>query len=155
MTGRAQMRMLPDGRRLHLQDGPIDLIVEAFGATREIEAAYCAACTRFVRVLDELCGELSFLRQPCSADAEWPRGYRCPTDDRCRDALCVRLFHHANGCCGGCGGRRHSRCHARRCGTLSRLRQRRRRYRAFTLRRRRSLSSAWSNVRIVLRCSER
>ncbi|MGC2473347.1 MAG: UPF0280 family protein [Candidatus Sulfotelmatobacter sp.] len=74
MTGRAQMRMLPDGRRLHLQDGPIDLIVEAFGATGAIEAAYCAARTRFVRVLDELCGELSFLRQPCSADAGWPRG---------------------------------------------------------------------------------
>jgi|SRR5579872_329425 len=74
MTGRAQMRMLPNGRRLHLQDGPIDLIVEAFGATREIDAAYRAACTRFVCLLDELCGELSYLRQPCSPDAEWPRG---------------------------------------------------------------------------------
>lgn len=74
MTRRAQMRMLPDGRRLHLQDGPIDLIVEAFGETRQIKAAYRAACTRFVSVLDDLCGELFFLRQPCSADAEWPRG---------------------------------------------------------------------------------
>ena len=27
----ATHRMLPDGRRLHLQHGPIDLIVEAFG----------------------------------------------------------------------------------------------------------------------------
>jgi len=26
---RAQARLLPDGRRLHLQDGPIDLVVEA------------------------------------------------------------------------------------------------------------------------------
>ena len=31
MKQRAQIRMLPDGRRLHLHDGPIDLIVEAFG----------------------------------------------------------------------------------------------------------------------------
>jgi hypothetical protein len=28
---RAQVSFLPDGRRLHLQDGPIDLIIEAFG----------------------------------------------------------------------------------------------------------------------------
>src|SRR5277367_1945268 len=56
--------MLPDGRRLHLHDGPIDLIVEAFGAPAEINAAYGAASGRFVTVLDELCGELSLLRQP-------------------------------------------------------------------------------------------
>ena len=31
---RAQVRMMPDGRRLHLQDGPIDLIVEAAGRRR-------------------------------------------------------------------------------------------------------------------------
>jgi ApbE superfamily uncharacterized protein (UPF0280 family) len=74
MTPRAQMRMLPDGRRLHLQDGPIDLIVEAFGAERELDAAYQAARARFVSVLDELCGELTFLRQECCRDAEWPRG---------------------------------------------------------------------------------
>jgi hypothetical protein len=47
-----------DGRRLHLQDGPIDLIVEAFGPQGEIENAYRAACARFERVLDELCAEL-------------------------------------------------------------------------------------------------
>jgi uncharacterized protein len=61
---RAQIRLLPDGCRLHLHDGPIDLIVEAFGATTEINAAYRAAAQRFVAVLDELCGELSLLRQP-------------------------------------------------------------------------------------------
>jgi len=60
----AQMRLLPDGRRLHLHDGPIDLIIEAFGAASEVNAAYRAAAARFVTVLDELCGELSFLRQP-------------------------------------------------------------------------------------------
>ena len=74
MKQRAQIGMLPDGRRVHLQDGPIELIVEAFGAAREIEVAYTAARARFVSVLDELCGELKFLRQECCRDAEWPRG---------------------------------------------------------------------------------
>lgn len=74
MRDRAQIRRLPDGRRLHLHDGPIDLIVEAFGEPRAIEAAYRAAWARFVTVLEELCGELSLLRQSCSTDAPWPRG---------------------------------------------------------------------------------
>jgi uncharacterized protein len=74
MKQRAQIRMLPDGRRLHLHDGPIDLIVEAFGAAREVEAAYRAAGARFVTVLDELCGELSYLRRACSPAAGWPKG---------------------------------------------------------------------------------
>jgi ApbE superfamily uncharacterized protein (UPF0280 family) len=64
MRERAQIRFLPDGRRLHLHDGPIDLIVESFGAAAEINAAYRAAEGRFVTVLDELCGELALLRQP-------------------------------------------------------------------------------------------
>jgi uncharacterized protein len=74
MNERAQIRLLPDNRRLHLHDGPIDLIVEAFGTPQGMEAAYGAASTRFVGVLDELCGELSILRQACSAEREWPRG---------------------------------------------------------------------------------
>ncbi|HZC22927.1 MAG TPA: UPF0280 family protein, partial [Candidatus Binatia bacterium] len=74
MKHRAQIRTLDDGRRLHLHDGPIDLIVEAFGDTREIAAAYRVACDRFPAVLDELCTELTFLRQPCCADTDWPQG---------------------------------------------------------------------------------
>jgi ApbE superfamily uncharacterized protein (UPF0280 family) len=74
MKQRAQIRLLPDGRRLHLHDGPIDLIVKAFGAQREVEHAYRAASARFVSILDELCGELAFLRQACSPETEWPRG---------------------------------------------------------------------------------
>jgi ApbE superfamily uncharacterized protein (UPF0280 family) len=73
MSPRAQIRILADGRRLHLHDGPIDLIVEAFGSSKEVEGAYRAACARFVTVLDELCGELQFLRQACSYEIEWPR----------------------------------------------------------------------------------
>jgi uncharacterized protein len=74
MNSRAQIRFLPDGRRLHLQDGPIDLIIEAFGPLAEIEKAYRAACARFETVLDELCSELSFLREPCSPERAWPSG---------------------------------------------------------------------------------
>jgi ApbE superfamily uncharacterized protein (UPF0280 family) len=55
-------RMLPDGRRLHLHDGPIDLIVEAFGAERNVRRAYLAATERFTQVLPELCQELPALR---------------------------------------------------------------------------------------------
>ena len=50
---RAQVRMLPDGVRLHLQDGPIDLIVEAAGTPAAVAAAYRAAAARFCLVLDE------------------------------------------------------------------------------------------------------
>jgi ApbE superfamily uncharacterized protein (UPF0280 family) len=73
MNQRALIRFLPDGRRLHLHDGPIDLIVAAFGAPQEVSTAYSAASARFVTVLDELCSELALLRQPCSEESPWPR----------------------------------------------------------------------------------
>jgi len=59
-----QIAMLPDGKRLHLQDGPIDLIIGAKGAAADIRAAYQAASRRFNGLLDELCAELAELRQP-------------------------------------------------------------------------------------------
>jgi ApbE superfamily uncharacterized protein (UPF0280 family) len=63
MTRAPQIRFLADGRRLHLQDGPIDLIVEARGSATEVRAAYDATASRFTGLLDELCDELSLLRQ--------------------------------------------------------------------------------------------
>jgi ApbE superfamily uncharacterized protein (UPF0280 family) len=51
-----------------MQDGPIDLIVEAFGESAEIQSAYRAASDRFPSVLDELCEELATLRQPWRHD---------------------------------------------------------------------------------------
>jgi uncharacterized protein len=66
-----QIALLPDGKRLHLQDGPIDLIVEAKGGERGVRAAYQAAAMRFTGLLDELCAELAELRQ-----AAYP--VRCP-----------------------------------------------------------------------------
>ncbi|HYM03957.1 MAG TPA: UPF0280 family protein [Stellaceae bacterium] len=63
MPGGAIRRMLPDGRRLHLQHGPIDLVIEAFGARDEIAAAYEQAWRRFQSVLTELVAELPLLRR--------------------------------------------------------------------------------------------
>src|SRR6266853_4227520 len=63
MTRTPQILYLADGRRLHLQDGPIDLIVEASGSEVDMRAAYDAAARRFTGLLDELCGELPLLRR--------------------------------------------------------------------------------------------
>jgi uncharacterized protein len=72
MRAPPQQRRLADGR-LHLHDGPIDLIVEAFGETSAVEDAYAAAWGRFTTILDELCTELPLLRaDPLSAQT--PRG---------------------------------------------------------------------------------
>jgi hypothetical protein len=57
-----------------MHDGPIDLIVEAFGPQNEVEAAHRAATQRFLNVLDELCGELEFLRRPACDDGCFPSG---------------------------------------------------------------------------------
>jgi len=62
-VSRAQANWLADGRRLHLNDGPIDLIIGADGRPDQTAAAFAAARHRFETVLDELCGELPLLRQ--------------------------------------------------------------------------------------------
>ncbi len=71
MTRLPQRSWLADGRRLHLQDGPIDLIVEAVGSAADKRAAYDAAVQRFNGLLDELCSELPLLRRAADPD-------RCP-----------------------------------------------------------------------------
>ena len=63
MTRLPQIGFLADGSRLHLQDGPIDLIVEAWGSEASIRAAYDAAVRRFTGLLDTLCNELVELRK--------------------------------------------------------------------------------------------
>ena len=54
---------LADGR-LHLQHGPIDLIIEAFGVPAEVERAYAQAVARFADILPVLVRELAVLRLP-------------------------------------------------------------------------------------------
>jgi ApbE superfamily uncharacterized protein (UPF0280 family) len=63
MKRQPQIGWLADGRRLHLQDGPIDLIVQAHGSAANLRAAYQAAVRRFTGLLDELCDELPALRR--------------------------------------------------------------------------------------------
>jgi len=70
----ALIRMLPDGRRVHLHDGPIDLVIEANGEPWAVSAAYEAAERRFVSILDELCNELPLLRSRARENSERPRG---------------------------------------------------------------------------------
>jgi uncharacterized protein len=60
-----QAMMLPDGRRLHLNHGPIDLIIEVNAAARAL--AYARAQARFETVLSELVAELPALRRQTDA----------------------------------------------------------------------------------------
>ena len=60
----AHAQLLPDGRRLHLQHGPIDLVIEAFGAPAAVADAYRRAVARFPTILPELVAELEILRRP-------------------------------------------------------------------------------------------
>ena len=63
--------ILPCGTRLHLQHGPIDLIISADG---QRERAFEAADARFRTVLTELVAELDALKQPITPTAERPNG---------------------------------------------------------------------------------
>ncbi len=66
--------LLPDGKRLHLQHGPIDLIVEAFGDPAEVHAAYVQAAACFADVLPALARELPLLRTALGAVRPLPAG---------------------------------------------------------------------------------
>ncbi len=67
---RMQERLLEDGKRLHLQDGPIDLIIGADGEPEHVARAFDVARIRFSTVLDEICTELDLLRQPARFQPE-------------------------------------------------------------------------------------
>jgi hypothetical protein len=85
------IRFLADGRRLHLQDGPIDLIVEASGSPAAIDAAYAAAARRFTGLLDELCSELPLLRQAAEPT-------RCPLQGKVARRMHDAVASFAAGC---------------------------------------------------------
>ena len=59
----ASAARLADGR-LHLQHGPIDLIIEAWGERAEVASAYQQAIARFDDILEVLVRELAQLRTP-------------------------------------------------------------------------------------------
>lgn len=60
---------LDGGARLHLQHGPIDLIIGAEGAPGAREAAFAAASARFRTLLETLVGELPALRRQLAPGA--------------------------------------------------------------------------------------
>jgi ApbE superfamily uncharacterized protein (UPF0280 family) len=83
-----QVAWLADGRRLHLNHGPIDLIIETFGREQERGAAHDAAISRFGTILRELVTELVLLRKPAGAA---PRRFTGSTARRMERA--VQKFH--------------------------------------------------------------
>ena len=65
------------GNRLHLQHGPIDLVIGADGEAAEIERAYAAAWSRFPSILPGLVEALPLLRTPVRGPGASPwRGAR-------------------------------------------------------------------------------
>ena len=66
---------LLEGSRLHLNHGPIDLIIWAEGKSKnDVSKAYQLATHRFESVLEELVSELSCLKAPINNTGKPPRG---------------------------------------------------------------------------------
>jgi ApbE superfamily uncharacterized protein (UPF0280 family) len=69
--------MLP-GNRLHLNEGPIDLVIWADGTPEAVAAAYRAAERRFDGLLAELVAELALLRAPLCDGTALLQGHVVP-----------------------------------------------------------------------------
>lgn len=80
MNAGPQVRLLPDGQRLHLHHGPIDLILGAEGPGRD--AAFDAAAARFGTVLPGLVSELDGLLSQYNG-----RSFADPVARRMADAV--------------------------------------------------------------------
>lgn len=65
------VRRLPDARRWHLQQGPIDLVVEAEGEAVEVAAAIAQAVAAFEGLLETLVAELGELRRGREPNEPW------------------------------------------------------------------------------------
>ncbi len=91
MRAPPQRSCLPDGR-LHLHDGPIDLIIEAFGERADVEKAYDAAWRRFATILDELCSELPLLRARTTPISRRPAGVVARRMTDAVAPLCIKRF---------------------------------------------------------------
>ena len=91
MRAPPQRSRLPDGR-LHLHDGPIDLIVEAFGERSDVENGYAAAWRRFATILDELCSELQLLRARATLTSARPVGVVARRMTDAVAPLCIERF---------------------------------------------------------------
>ncbi len=74
MSGGTRAALLADGRRLHLQHGPIDLVIGADGDGPEVASAYRQAVACFEGLLARLVEELDVLRRPIGASVPLVRG---------------------------------------------------------------------------------
>ncbi len=74
MSAGPQAALLPDGKRLHLHHGPIDLVIGAQGTPGEVRRAYDQASARFADILAVLVEELAMLRRPVRAPRWRPGG---------------------------------------------------------------------------------
>ena len=83
---RPSWQWLDSGQRLHLQHGPIDLIIQATGERQEIARAYRQAHACFQTVLTDLVAELEYLRRPLSETSPGPTSPG-PTSDTGADTL--------------------------------------------------------------------
>ena len=72
MSGAA--RAILPGNRLHLQHGPIDLVIQAWGEPCEVELAYEQASQHFDDLLSSLVSELALLRAPLADPYPLARG---------------------------------------------------------------------------------
>ncbi len=59
-----QASLMSDGCRMHLHNGPIDLIIEAFGPRKEVLTSYRQGTEAFEGCLEKLVDELPLLRAP-------------------------------------------------------------------------------------------
>jgi ApbE superfamily uncharacterized protein (UPF0280 family) len=73
-----------DGHRLHLQHGPIDLIITAEGAQDDLARAYAGAAACFADILSTLVDELPALRAPASLPLA---SFKGPVAQRMGDAI--------------------------------------------------------------------
>jgi ApbE superfamily uncharacterized protein (UPF0280 family) len=86
-----QAAILPGGR-LHLNDGPIDLVIGADGDPANVRRAYATASARFASALDELCEELSLLRHAMTPQGPAPARAIARRMDRATRPLCADRF---------------------------------------------------------------
>ena len=78
--------------RLHLQHGPIDLIITAEGDKAEVAAAYARAADAFCALLDLLVDELTILRLP--ANPTTINGLKGPVAKRMVEAISPHLSRY-------------------------------------------------------------
>jgi uncharacterized protein len=91
MNARMQVAVLPGGR-LHLNDGPIDLIIGADGRADHVRLAYRSAVDRFASILDELCSELALLREEMHIWSAMPQSSTGRRMDLAVRPLCAQRF---------------------------------------------------------------